>query len=35
MMEKGWEAQIIHNIGVSTTKTYEIKKIDTDFFVEE
>ena len=26
---------IEHNIGVSITKLYEIKKIDTDFFVEE
>ena len=26
---------IDHNIGVSSTKIYEIKKIDTDFFIDE
>ncbi|RKU11916.1 hypothetical protein C6501_11925 [Candidatus Poribacteria bacterium] len=26
---------IEHNIGVSTTKTYEIKRVDSDYFTEE
>lgn len=26
---------IDHNIGVSSTKTYEVKRIDTDFFIDE
>lgn len=29
------ELMIDHNLGVSTVDTYEIKKIDSDFFVEE
>jgi restriction system protein len=26
---------IEHNVGVQTEKTYEIKKIDNDFFIED
>ena len=29
------DLMIEHNVGVSTTMTYEIKKVDSDFFVEE
>ena len=29
------DLMIDHNLGVSTTDTYEIKKIDTDFFIED
>ena len=29
------ELMIDHNLGISTVDTYEIKKIDSDFFVEE
>ena len=28
------EYMIEHNIGVSTTKTYEIKRVDSDYFAE-
>ena len=28
------ELMLEHNIGVSTTATYELKKIDSDFFTE-
>ena len=29
------QLMIAHNIGVSTIATYELKKIDSDYFVEE
>ena len=25
---------IDHNVGVSTVKTYEIKRVDSDYFIE-
>ena len=28
------EYMIEHNVGVSTTKTYEIKRVDSDYFAE-
>ena len=28
------EFMIDHNIGVSTVKTYEIKRVDSDYFIE-
>jgi restriction system protein len=33
--EKLAHLMITHNVGVSLEKTYEIKKIDSDFFIEE
>ena len=33
--EKLTELMIDHNVGVSTITSYEIKKIDTDFFIDE
>jgi len=29
------ELMLEHNVGVTTTSSYEIKKIDFDFFTEE
>ena len=29
------QLMIDHNVGVSTITTYELKKIDTDYFTEE
>ena len=28
------ELMIDHNVGVSTVKTYEIKRVDSDYFIE-
>ena len=28
------EYMIDHNVGVSTVKTYEIKRVDSDYFIE-
>ena len=29
------QLMIDHNVGVSTVKTYEIKRVDTDYFIED
>ena len=29
------QLMIDHNVGVSTVKTYEIKRVDSDYFIEE
>ena len=33
-MESLAQLMIDHNVGVSTTKTYEIKRVDSDYFAE-
>ena len=29
------QLMIDHNVGVSTVKTYEIKRVDSDYFIED